>query len=376
MGAHVNDYLNGAEADLLRRGQTLFGKIPLKLPAEFNLLTQKCRDELTRELDALQTIKSLPLPSRLRKFKRIVAQVDFLEVNGFAALNRANEDDKQLNVLVQRIVQEINYPLLPPAVTLLSQGYFYIWPLLGLLGVPLGESDSLLHLPDLYHELAHPLVDQRYEPRVQPFRRGLLQSLRMIENYIAYELGREDRSRGPKSFRYYLGTWMKAWTEGWLIEFYCDLFAIYTLGPAFAWAHIHLCAKRGVNPFEVSGIMATTHPADDARMTVMLHGLRYSGFVDEANLISHRWKEYIDLAGYKPEPEFQRCYSPDILLKLAQVSYEAVETMGCRIATPRTNDLVHNILNGAWARFWQNPKSYPMWEVDQVIQLHEQLSRR
>jgi hypothetical protein len=328
----MNDYFDGAEADLLRRGQSLLGKIPAKVPTEFRLLTQKCRDELAKELDAVRTLKTLPKQTRLRKFRRIVAQIDFLEVNGFAALNRLNQDDKHINMLVEQIIQEINYPLLPPAVTLLSQGYFYMLPSLGLLGIPLGEADSLLHLPDLYHELAHPLVDQRYEPRVQPFRQGLLQGLEEVEDYIAQELEREHSSgRGPRTFTVYLTTWMKSWNESWLVEFFCDLFAIYTVGPAFAWAHLHLCVKRGVNPFAVPRFVATTHPADDARMTVMLHGLRHTGFIDEAQDIADHWQDFMKIAEYRPEPEYHRCYAPHLLKNLALIAYKAVETMGCQI---------------------------------------------
>ena len=81
--------------------------------------------------------------------------MDFFETIGIAALNRANEDDRQLNLLVERIVREIGFPLLPPVATLLSQGYFHIYPWFNLLCLPLVEPAFLLHLPDLYHELGH-----------------------------------------------------------------------------------------------------------------------------------------------------------------------------------------------------------------------------
>lgn len=125
-------YLDGAEADLLKRGQSLLRKIPAHLSREFYLLTQKCRDELTKELDTLRSLKALPIEDRLRKFQRVVAQIDLLEGYGFAALNRANADDQHLNKLIDKIVHEINYPLLPPVVTSLSRDYFFIFPPLNL----------------------------------------------------------------------------------------------------------------------------------------------------------------------------------------------------------------------------------------------------
>lgn len=375
MGSTVIDYFDGAEADLLKRGQTLLSKIPPRLPREFQLLTQKCRDELTNDLDAVRGLKKLPPEARLRKFKRIVAHIDMLEVSGFAALNRANDDDKHLNILIERIGHEINYPSLPPVVTLLSQSYYYISSILGLLSVPLGEADSLLHIPDLYHELAHPLVGQRYEPRVQPFRLGLVHGLTAVENYIAAELAREDRSRGPLALRHYLTNWMKSWTESWLEELFCDLFATYTLGPAFVWSHLHLCVKRGMNPFATPLYVPTSHPADDARMTVMLQGLRRIGFSADAERIAARWQEFLKIGNYRPEPEFHRCYTQQLLDVLSQLAYESVDSMGCRIARPTTTDIVHDALNSAWTQFWQAPARYPQWETTAVARLRSQLAQ-
>ena len=61
----------------------------------------------------------------------------------------------------------------------------------------------------------------------------------------------------------------------WMVEFFCDLFAVYTLGPAYGWAHLHLSAKRGGDPFDVPMLSASSHPADDARMRVMLVALSF-----------------------------------------------------------------------------------------------------
>ncbi|MFN8495656.1 MAG: hypothetical protein U0350_49145 [Caldilineaceae bacterium] len=372
----MKDYLDGAEADLLKRGQSLLSKIPSRLPREFHLLTQRCRDALTKDLNTLLSLKSLPMADRLRKFKRVVANIDFLEVNGVAALNRFTEDDRYLNILIERITQEINYPLLPPVVTSLSQGYFYIWPPLNLLCVPLGEADSLLHLPDLYHELAHPFDDERYEPRIQPYRRGLAHALRIVANAIALELEQESGNRSPQSYRFYFQTWLRSWQESWLIEFFCDLFATYTLGPAFAWSHLHLCAKRGGDPYAVPRYTVTTHPADDARMTMILQGLHLAGFVTEANIIAHRWQEFVILAGYPLQPEYRRCYNTQILGELAEIAYESVDKMGCRIATSQTTDPIHSLLSEAWINFWQNPQTYSVWEATAVSQLRHQFATK
>ena len=101
-------------------------------------------------------------PERLRKFKRVVSDLDFLENVAIAALKKAQKEDHCLNGLLERVCHEIGYPGVILVATTLSQAYFHIYPDLRLLCVPLVEGQFLLHLPDLYHELAHPLLVDPY----------------------------------------------------------------------------------------------------------------------------------------------------------------------------------------------------------------------
>ena len=150
---------------------------------------------------------------------------------------------------------------------------------------------------------------------------------------------------------------MESW-EDWCIEFYCDLFATFTLGMGFAWSHFHLCAARGENPFETPLLAVTTHPADDARMRAILAGLRLIGFEQEAAEMEKRWKDLIVSLGASPEPEYQRCFPTHILTLLSEKALQSIEAMGCRIASPATHDPVHTALNQAWREFWQAPALY------------------
>lgn len=374
----MNDYLQGSIIQLIERGRVLLSKIPVDLPREFHLLAQSCRQRLCSVLDRLQGLiddpkMQLPLfqPERLRGLRRAARDMDFIETIGIAALNRANEDDKRLNVLIERIHHEISYPLLPPVVTLLSQNYFCIYPLLNLLCLPLGEGDSLLHLPDLYHELAHPLIVEKYDPRAKPFQNSLSQALDTAALYIAEELEKEDRRRSPAQFAFYLRQWLRSWAESWAIELFCDLFAVYTIGPAYAWAHLHLCAKRGGNPFSVPTLIPSTHPSDDARMRTMLYGLHITGFSEVAGNIGQRWNQLIAVSGMKPEPEYLRCYPDHVLKDFAQRAYEGVSATGCCWSTTEMKGRVYIILNQAWVEFWNDPVNYLVWEREAVKKLKE-----
>ena len=181
---------------------------------------------------------------RLRSFRRAVADMDFIETLGLSALERANETDSKLNKLMEAIRHEIAYPLLPPVITSLSQEYFHIYPQLNLLFVPPCEGDFLLHLPDLYHELAHPLASRKVQPKGEAISRGVVQSARPDTGlFTGRAHPKRRRHRSPVRFGVYLQTWQQCWIEAWTEEFFCDLFGVYTLGPAFTRGRISIFAR-------------------------------------------------------------------------------------------------------------------------------------
>src|SRR5262249_26214259 len=123
---------------------------------------QKKIAQITADLQWLLDEPALLLPAnqpaRFRALRRTVGELDLVETRGFAALERSHDDDLHLNQLLARICVELKYPLPTPVVTTLAQAYFRIIPDLNLLCVPLWEARFLLHLPDLFHEIAHPLL--------------------------------------------------------------------------------------------------------------------------------------------------------------------------------------------------------------------------
>lgn len=373
----MNEYFIGAVAQHLERGQRLLTRIPTNLPREFHLLAQTCRRELSGTLDGLKFLIEDPQmrlpgyqPERLRAFRRLVNQLRDLEATGIAALERQNDHDVALNRLVCSIANEIAYPLVPPAVISLSQEYFHIDLRLNLLSVPLSEGDFLLHLPDLYHELAHPLVLERYDPRAKPFQLALLDAIERALEYVRQEQAKENRRRGPRQLSYYLYQWEKSWWK-WAIEFFCDLFAISTVGPAFAWSHLHLFAKYGEDPYRVPLFAPSSHPADDARMRVMLAALSRLGFQGEARSIGLRWDKLVRLSSAGAEPEYHRCYPQHLLEGIVQCGSDRIAGVGCSFASQDRRAPINSILNTAWQKFWNDPAQYLTWERDAVNRLHQ-----
>lgn len=206
----MNDYFTATIGQLIERARILRTKIPRDLPRDYDTLAQTCQERLKEYLERLRSLLDDPMfllpryqPERLRMFKRIVGDLDIIETVGITALDRAKDADHKLNLLLERITKEIRYPLVTPVVTTLSQQYFCIVTDLNLLCVPLVEGHFLLHLPDLYHELAHPLLVELDDPLVEPFQEAHFDALKLVLDYLADEKVKEDRRRRPRTTKLY-----------------------------------------------------------------------------------------------------------------------------------------------------------------------------
>jgi hypothetical protein len=371
----LGSYLVGSIDQLQLRARRLIGGIPRNLPREYAALDQACRAQINSIISDLTTLAEDSSDNepgrqaiRLRSFRRLVADLDLLESTGVMALMRRHSDEGFLNRIVDRIRAEIRYPLAAPVVSSLSQQYFQIKSELNLMFVPLLEGDFLLHLPDLYHELAHPLLSVTNDPAIEPFQNAFYRSSERVIEHLAQLERSEDRRHGPKAYGLLLKRWVEAWIPFWLTEFFCDAFAATTVGPAYVWAHLHLVAKRGDDPFEIWDT-ARSHPPDEARMRIMLGCLEQCGSGDSAKQIRTHWCDFVREVGLKAQPEYYRCVPDDLLSAIALDAKAGVEGLGCRVAGPDTLDEIHHILNSAWKQFWLAPNSYVEWERSAIDRL-------
>ncbi len=359
----LGEYFQGTLPQLIERARLLKGKIPRGLPRDYDALVRTCETELDNVISRLTGLQDVPAPgspalhhARLRQFKRAIADLDHIETTAITVLNRAHKDDHHANRLLYRICQEIRYPSLTPTVTTLSTSYFYIDTKLNLMFIPPAEGNFLLHLPDLYHELAHPLLTHENHPVLDRLRTQYLESMAYIHDHFAAQRAKEELRRGPRGFKAQIDLWELLWSKYWLTEFFCDLYAALTLGPAFAWSHLHLYLKMGGNGFALpDGVSNLSHPADDARMRAILEALRRSGFDKDVAVIGRRWEEALSLTGASPAPDYIHCYPSELITFVVEKAAMGVADMDCRLAGLQTSDPVHRILDQAWRNFWADP---------------------
>lgn len=371
----MDDYITGTVKQLLCRAKHLTERVPSPLSPALAPLLASCQKKIAQITADLQRLLDEPAfllpvnqPARFRALRRTVGELDLVETQGIAALERTHDDDLHLNHLLTRICSEVRYPLPTPVVTTLSQAYFRIIPGLNLLCVPLSEARFLLHLPDLFHEIAHPILVPPPTAATFAFQQAMAHALLAALDYLGIEARDRERSRGPEKMTFMLGAWTRSWPS-WAVELMCDLFAAFTVGPAFAWAHLHLSAKRGRDPFEVPQLMKTSHPPDAARMEAVLRALASIGFREEAGQVQDRWQQFLTAAGFRAEPEYRRCFPNALLDKFCKEAIQGVTAGNCRIAGPTTTDAVFVLLNNAWREFWRAPDLYDAWELEAVEEL-------
>ena len=375
----MNDYFEGSIKQLIDRCTELKSVIKRDLEVEFHALMVACQRELDSYSAQLERLLSDELmqrpenqPERLRSLRRLVLDIEDVETSGIAALTREDRKmDLMLTRMMDHIKQEVNYPLLPPTVTTLSPAHFDINHGLNLLRIPLIEGNYLLHLPDLYHELGHPLLYVKNDRRVEPFQRAFNSAADDVFVYFDKLRSQLERLDAPQRTRLYTEAWFQNWLKWWLDEFFCDLFAVYTVGPAFAWAHLHLAIKRGGDAFRTIKGGIERHPADNARMQGMLTGLRLIGFQPQAAAIEKKWTEFLALVGDQSHADYCLCYPGASLDRIAQQVLAATRDIGCVIATNDNTRPIYKLLNQAWRQFWNNPKAFAEWEREVMTQVQK-----
>jgi hypothetical protein len=365
----LESYLEGASSQLIARAIALKGAYPRPPKQEFRALSDNCTRVLDRIIQELRGgLSDLEKGEEkcqavLLEFRRLSSELDRVENAAIAAMSRGNEHEAAVNDLLYQITREIHYPINPPTVSLLSQNYFYINTDFNLLCIPLLELHFLLHLPDIYHEICHPLFLAEDDPNIKPLKSAFQRAQKLVKAHFTKDLIALKNSRTSDSLVVGVDIAYKSWRARWMEEFFCDLFGVFCVGPAYAWAHLHLHAERGRDPYRLPRV-PSNHPADAPRMLVMLDALTLLNEKKVAAQIESKWNELLKITGHKHPGDFHRYYPRLILTKCVEEAFEGFKAMQCKPWPGAGEDKVRKTLNVAWYRFWAAPAQYPAWEKE------------
>ncbi|WP_412467101.1 hypothetical protein [Pedobacter sp. KLB.chiD] len=375
------NYIQGAIREAIGKGKALMSKIPgsRTLGAHFASLANFANNEIKEIIDYLDTLLvdteySDPknLKSKFSRFKNASGMLSKIENVVIAAMSRKSPDDDFVNKLVQEICSEINYPLPPPVASCLSQKYYHIYPDYGLICIPLLESEFVLHIPDLYHELGHPLIELA-NPKVEAFQTNLGYFNLTVKKHFDEEIKRREINKLDTGVFDPIYIYKDSWLQKWSVEFFCDLYATYMLGPAYLWSNLHMCTKMSWDLCKTPTHEITTHPAGDARMRCCLIALEQIGFKEEAKQIKLKWDEFMKIIGQKPSSEYFIAFPEKILKSAAEFCLTGVMQIGCQVASPSNSDKVNRLLNDSWKEFWKNPQTFYEWEKKTVAEFKSTL---
>lgn len=372
-------YLEATIVEVIERAKRLKTRFPTPPPLHFQRLAQDCLNLIDENISVLQLLhtalefqEAANQPTRLKFLKLRIREIDLIENIAVSAITRCTEGDERINKFVQGICREIAYPLIPPTVSGLSSDYYHIYPKFNLLCVPLLECDFLLHLPDLYHELAHPLFWVEHDDRIKPFQ----EEAKTFYNLVSAHFERviiEDRRNNQGAFAQSYEAWKTNWFK-WRIEFFCDIFGVCTAGAAYGWAHLHLSMKRGGNPFEVAIHSDSSHPNDEARMQVILHVLGLMKLHTEQQAIAEKWKVVQQIHKKQKDQVHKLAYPPEILEQCAMHGFRAVVGINCTIA-PFQQGAIFKTLNEAWDLFWSDYSTFFGWEQKKIAEFQRMFMR-
>lgn len=369
------NYINGAIKEAIGKGKALMSKIPgaRELGPYFTALATTANREIEQinfELDYLYNDQNYNDPRNIRqkfsKFKQLSGKLSDIENVVIAAMSRKDNDDEFVNKLVYEICKEINYPLQNPVASCLSQKYYHIYPYYNLICIPLLESEFVLHIPDIYHELGHPLFLDN--PKVEQFQFNLGYFNVEVRKHFDAEIRRRELNKTAETDFDPIYVWRDSWLENWSTELFCDLFATYTLGPAYLWSNLHMCTKMSWEIYKTPSFQKTEHPPGEARMKTILLGLELIGFNTEASDIKKKWGEFKEIVNQKESADYSIACPEKLLKRAAEFCLTATKQIGCEIANPASNGKVHTLLNNSWKEFWKNPEDFYAWERKTVAE--------
>ena len=354
-------------------------KLPLQY-AELTGLANRCKTILDERIEILNQLLELHERDEVdiryawRSVRNIIREIEWTESYGIPPLYYQSKEVGFLNSLIFRIHKEINLPLEPPSVACLSDKYYYTALFVNVIFVPLSEPDFILHMPDFYHEIGHYVSSHmRNERRLEALSKKYQEAFNFVTAYYNELLVQKRRESAPEEIVFLIRRIHSHW-KYWIEEFFCDLFALYVLGPAFAWSHLHFCAKKPENVYQLSKILPQTHPSDEARIRMSKIALNKTGFNDETQVIEEKWKSIMVPLG-APPVEYHYAYATSVLEQISDLILEGMRASGFNIATVdnmnnEKQDKIGDMLNTAWKIFWKlNPEEFRHWEKQTLNQI-------
>jgi hypothetical protein len=372
-----SQFFSGQVHLLLKRSLTLIqrlGSLP-HLPAELQPHVAELSFTLNRIKVAIENLLNDPdfaapslLVNQFDSYKRLAELLNTFEWHPLALLDHYNDRDLFFYRFSKLFCEQIQYPYPPPLLSAHSNEYFSSVPPTNLISVPMAEDDHLLALPDYVHELGHLIYHHVW-------KKLLAQFIPHLQKYVD-EQKLKTSSQAAKTYEDKLQLLEQSWLQRYAIEFFCDVFASYVVGAAYGWSHLRLVLSTQTELYRPSFGDTATHPADEARMRIILMTLERMGYEDAADALKRRWDALTTIFIAKPDGEYHFCYPDKVLVKFSELVTAQCQELDLLpfFDQPTDDKNLPRLMLEAWDQFHADPAAYAGWETTKVAALKSLLS--
>jgi hypothetical protein len=286
------------------------------------------------------------LKNHLQQYNRWFEKISSVEWYLVPFIERFNEDDNVLTNLTKKLVDQVNWPLPGPLVSSFSNTYFWTKPEFNIICTPSQQGHSLLSFPDICHELGHILL-------VNHAKLLLGEINRQFQGYIEKEKRLVIQEQRPPHYAALYDDLYAVWIDLWVWEFCADIIATYLIGAPFGLQNIRLSAGMGSEVYlPVLGDLGT-HPADDARMIVIIRTLERMGENKIAEDLESLWAIYLSVRTENQPADYKKSYPVEILNCLISTVINGCQELGIRPFKKTMEDKkgIISQVTDAWAQF-------------------------
>lgn len=343
--------------------------ISLEIDIAFLTGTQSLLLHLHKQISAVIDSGDLEIDklasNNIIRYNTLHEELLTIELFRYLIIINYGEAEEYFKKKVKRIYKEINCLSNPPTVTTISnsQNYYWALPSYDIIAVPTGEERSLLNLPDLYHEMGH-LIDDQYSI----FLRGKIEE--SIKNYYASEIQRVVDEQRATTLIGFFREKLTYWMDAWVMEFTCDLIAVYLVGPSYAWTNMKLTTLSSGRDQVYTD--SPSHPSDEARMRAIFYLLDKMGHTAELAEIQSSWAAFLAATANAVPQNYSFLFPQQYLEELADNVLAGCKSIDLRSYTEQISlygNPISKILNDAWGKLFNDPAGFSQWELQQITSI-------
>jgi hypothetical protein len=367
----MNNFIKALYADLIHRidvvvtdikSRSHHGDIRDRFIDDTLIKFSELRDELQNAFDTGVLELSDFAGNNLYLFNRVHRSFKAIHSYRYLAIKNYNAPEIFFYQVISKIYAEHRIAALPPIVSTISNHDYYYWavPYFEIIALPSGEEHSLLNLPDMYHEIGH-LLHSMFNGKSCELSAGI------IDKHFAKEIVRIIDEGLAVHFQESLEVAKYLWNAAWLEEFTCDLVGAYMTGASYAWTNLKLLSigHGSTKIYEYS----QSHPADEARMRIIILMLDKLGLAKEKKDLENAWSAFLkDTEIYKPGV-YDLLYPQKLLQQIVDEFFEFYQNADLA-SYPEIIKLGNNsmafLLNEAWNVAQTDPDAFFNYETNTI----------